>query len=434
MLAATVVVMGTATHVVSHAPLALGSTLFLVAVTFLSAARRGLYREPASIRTLDHAWQIALAAASGGLVLLSAIAVGLIEADPHVVIGTTATAALLLPAGRFGLYSTLLRRRREGRTLRPTLVVGAGRVGLMVAERLLQRPELGLKPVGFLDKAPLAEGHPRLPVLGASWDLARIVETHDVQQVVICFSQAPDDVILRLVDRCRELGVAVALVPRLFEKTSTRAEVDHLGGIPLVHMRPIDTRSVSFACKYAIDRAVAAVALILLSPVFAAAAIALRLSVGEPVLFRQERVGMDGKPFELLKFRSMRDGDESVPEHERLTRVGAFLRKSSIDELPQLVNVLRGDMSLIGPRPERPELAHGFAENVHRYDERHRVKSGITGWAQVHGLGRGGDRFANESMRDRAEWDNFYIENWSLGLDLKIAIMTIVAVIRFKQS
>jgi exopolysaccharide biosynthesis polyprenyl glycosylphosphotransferase len=434
MLTATVVIAGAGTHVLSHAPLPLGWTLFLAAVTMFAAARRGLYREPVSIRTLDHAWDIALAAASGGLILLSVIAVGLADANPQVALGTAATAVVLLPAGRFGLYSTWLRRRREGKTLRPTVVVGAGRVGLIVAERLLQRPELGLKPVGFLDKAPLAQGHPRLPVLGASWDLARIVEEHGVEQVVICFSQAPNDVMLRLVDRCRELGVDVALVPRLFEKTSTRAEVDHLGGIPLVHMRPIDTRSASFTCKYAIDRVVAAIALVVLSPVLAVAAIAVRRSLGSPVLFRQERVGMDEKTFELLKFRSMHVTDEHVPEHERLTRLGAFLRRSSIDELPQLINVLRGDMSLIGPRPERPELAYRFAENVHRYDERHRVKSGITGWAQVHGLGRGGNRFANESMRDRAEWDNFYIENWSLGLDLKIAIMTILAVIRFKQA
>jgi lipopolysaccharide/colanic/teichoic acid biosynthesis glycosyltransferase len=177
----------------------------------------------------------------------------------------------------------------------------------------------------------------------------------------------------------------------------------------------------------------------LTAPVFAAAALGTMLSVGRPVFFRQPRVGRDGRRFEMLKFRSMRTVSEPVvlPDlpantapggiegDDRRTEFGAFLRRTSLDELPQLLNVVRGEMSLIGPRPERPDFVSLFERNVPRYGDRHRVKSGITGWAQVHGL-RG-----KTSLSDRVEWDNFYIENWSLWLDIKILLMTVLAVRRY---
>jgi lipopolysaccharide/colanic/teichoic acid biosynthesis glycosyltransferase len=176
-------------------------------------------------------------------------------------------------------------------------------------------------------------------------------------------------------------------------------------------------------------------------PVLAAAALAVRWSVGGPILFRQARVGRDGREFEILKFRTMRNGDVEEPfpldgdlapggveGSDRRTRVGTFLRKTSIDELPQLLNVLKGDMSLVGPRPERPEYVTEFAKRIYRYGERHRVKSGITGWAQVHGL-RG-----KTSISDRAEWDNYYIENFSLWLDLKIVLLTGVTILRLFRT
>jgi lipopolysaccharide/colanic/teichoic acid biosynthesis glycosyltransferase len=214
-------------------------------------------------------------------------------------------------------------------------------------------------------------------------------------------------------------------------------QVDHLGGLPLLHLRASDPSSWQFMVKYAVDRALAAAALLVLLPLFMAASVAVWISMGRPVFFRQARVGLDGRHFDMLKFRSMRPAESSLEvddDTNRLTKVGSFLRRTSLDELPQLLNVLRGEMSIVGPRPERPELAGIFASNVYRYGERHRVKSGITGWAQVHGLGRGPNRFANTSQSDRAEWDNFYIENWSLWLDVKIALMTVFAVLRFRQA
>jgi exopolysaccharide biosynthesis polyprenyl glycosylphosphotransferase len=255
--------------------------------------------------------------------------------------------------------------------------------------------------------------------------------------VIVTFSRAPHEVLVRFVNRCEQLGVRVALVPRLYEKTTTRLTVEHIGGLPLLSAQATDGRDWQFAVKYAVDRVVAGIAVLVAAPILAAAALAVYLSMGRPILFRQVRVGRDGKAFGILKFRSMKEpahgataavalADGSAPGgvegKDRRTRVGAFLRKSSIDELPQLFNVLKGDMSLVGPRPERPEFVDTFTGSVYRYGERHRVKSGITGWSQVNGL-RG-----KTSIADRAEWDNHYIENFSLWLDLKIVLLTVLAV------
>jgi exopolysaccharide biosynthesis polyprenyl glycosylphosphotransferase len=350
-----------------------------------------------------------------------------------------AFALVFLGAGRVGI--TLDRRRalRRGETGLNTLIVGAGSVGHLIARRLQERPEFGLRPIGFLDKDPLIEpgGEDHLPVLGASWDLEQVVQRFDVEQVVVTFSTAPHAVLLGMIRRCRELGVEVVIVPRLFEQVSNRVEVEHLGGVPLLRAATVDPRGWQFAIKYAVDRIVGAVALLLLSPALLGLALAVRVSSPGPMLFRQRRVGLDGREFDMLKFRSMRvaapNAEEFVPEdgkapggiegEDRRTRVGEVMRRLSLDELPQLINVLRGEMALVGPRPERTSFVRSFEEHVYRYGDRHRVKSGLTGWAQVQGL-RG-----QTSLTDRVEWDNYYIENWSLWLDLKIILMTVPALL-----
>jgi exopolysaccharide biosynthesis polyprenyl glycosylphosphotransferase len=358
-----------------------------------------------------------------------------------------AFATAYVAAGRIALHWSQAQARRQGEAMRPTLIVGAGRIGRLVAKRLLANPELGLKPIGFLDKEPLdaLDGAVTVPVLGASWDLDEVLLDHDVEQVIVTFSTAPNEVLLRLVRRCEELGVSVSFVPRLFEKVTGRVTVEHIGGLPIVSAHPANPRGWQFAVKYAVDRVAAALALVVVLPILAGAALATWLSLGRPIFFRQVRVGRDGRPFEMLKFRSMRAGgvvEDAVAALElppdtapggvegadRRTRVGSFLRRTSIDELPQLLNVLRGEMSLVGPRPERPEFVGLFEESVYRYTDRHRVKAGITGWAQVHGL-RG-----KTSLADRVEWDNYYIENWSLWLDVKIALLTALAVVRSSKQ
>ena len=407
---------------------------------------RGMYSWRLKVSALDDVRAVvaATALASVSVLTLRILFPGEVDDLASQSLRLLAFSAVYVAAGRVALDWALLRGRRDGELAKPTLIVGAGRIGRLTATRLLDHPELGLKPVGFIDKEPLDEPGLPAPVLGASWDLERLIEQHGVEHVVITFSTAPSEVLLRELQRCEELGVSVSLVPRLFERVTERLSVDHIGGLPLLSTRRADPKGWQFAVKYLVDRAVAAVLLLLTLPVLAVAALAVRLSIGSPVLFRQRRVGLDGREFDMLKLRTMSgtptDGEadsdwarEQLGEQdrpvrlrpERATRVGRFLRALSIDELPQLFNVLVGEMSLVGPRPERSHYVRLFEEKVYRYGDRHRVKSGITGWSQVNGL-RG-----KTSLSDRVEWDNYYIENWSLWLDVKILLMTVWAVRRY---
>jgi exopolysaccharide biosynthesis polyprenyl glycosylphosphotransferase len=357
-------------------------------------------------------------------------------------------ATVYLTASRSGLMASLVASRRAGGRA-PTLIVGAGSVGRLIAKRFSDHPELGLAPVGFIDKEPRRPhpGEATLPVLGASWDMPDIIDTYGIEHVVFTFSTAPHDVMLRMVDECHRRGARVTLVPRLFERMPRNLTVDYLGAIPLVTVHPSDPRALRMHVKYACDRVLAAISIALLWPLLAAVALAVAISIGRPIFFRQKRIGLDGRVFEMLKFRTMRGSPDLNGEADtawaisqldpaagnglalredaaRATRLGSALRRFSLDELPQLFNVVRGDMSLVGPRPERASYVELFAESFHRYGDRHRVKAGITGWAQINGL-RG-----ETSLADRIEWDNWYIENWSPWLDLKIMLKTFVAVAR----
>jgi exopolysaccharide biosynthesis polyprenyl glycosylphosphotransferase len=283
-------------------------------------------------------------------------------------------------------------------------------------------------------------------VLGTVEDLDQIVRSTDVKNLIVAFSSVADARVSRLIQHCQELGIEVSVVPRMFDTINNRVGYDTVGGLPLMSFTTVDPRGVRFALKYAFDRVFALALLVALAPLILCTALAVGLSSSGPVLFRQRRVGRDGKVFDLYKFRSMRlrpgqkdSGDDDpaalefllggdtapggVEGEDRRTPIGHFLRRSSIDELPQLFNVLRGEMSLIGPRPERPEFVELFRQDIVRYGDRHRVKSGITGWAQVHGL-RG-----QTSLAERVEWDNYYIAHWSLGLDLRILTLTVLALL-----
>ena len=429
----------------------LAFSLFVIAMLAYS----GHYTPRFSLHLLDDVRSIvgSTAVAAMGMVFVTA----LLTEQPHPAEEALrawlfATACLI--AGRGALHLDEVRRRREGVAGAPTLVVGAGRVGHVVARRLQERPEFGLRPVAFLDPEPLTvENGAGLPVLGAEPDadedlpemLTSSVQELGVRHVIVTFYLSRHESQLELMRRCHELGLSVSLVPRLFEGVADQTSLDRLGGVPLVTVHPSDPRGWQVSAKYALDRVLAALAIVVTAPLMLFAAVGVALSMGRPVMFRQRRLGMDDREFEIRKFRTMKSEGgpteelelpDKLPElmlerdlapggiesADRRTRFGRFLRRTSMDELPQLFNVLRGEMSLIGPRPERPEFAPGFNGAVHRYPDRHRVKSGITGWAQVHGL-RG-----KTSLSDRVEWDNYYIENWSLWLDLKIALMTLFVI------
>jgi exopolysaccharide biosynthesis polyprenyl glycosylphosphotransferase len=417
-----------------------------VVMTFLALAVRRGYRYRIEASPLDHLGVAVVATALAAMVTITLRQI--LDPEPAVADETVrlwAFATVYLWAGRLALNLATHQPSRRGL---PTLIVGAGVVGQMLARRLEERPSMGLRPVGFLDLEPLPmpagrhDGHPSLPVLGASWDLAAVVHEHDVEHVIITFSTAPHEVLVNMVRACRSLGVDVSVVPRLFEEVHSEIEIEHIGGVALLRVGQIDPRGWQFDIKYALDRIFAALVIFLTAPTWIVIAILVKLSSPGPLLFRQVRVGLDGREFGIFKFRTMREprqgegqvnaawvaaetgADEAdMPEIvDRRTPIGRFLRRYSLDELPQILNVLRGEMSFIGPRPEQAPFVEAFEGHVYRYGDRHRVRSGITGWAQVQGL-RG-----ETSVHDRIEWDNFYVENWSPWLDLKILALTLPAV------
>jgi exopolysaccharide biosynthesis polyprenyl glycosylphosphotransferase len=403
---------------------------------------RGMYRRRVTPRPLEGT----ISVASGLAIATMALAIG--------VTYTTHQALAEMPVLHLWIFSVLgvvasraalLGLRHALRVLRvisiPTLILGAGRVGDKIGERISSRAGYGLEPLGFLDSDRSAEWALErasdLPVLGSPEEVEAVAARTGAEHVVISFARERDHDLVPLIRRCTAIGLDVSLVPRLFESINDRLTRESVGPLPLYVMQAPNPRGWEFLGKNLIDRTAAALGLLLLAPLLGVVALAVKLSSPGPVLFRQRRIGRDGQVFELLKFRSMQVGGATawtgpvagqapggIEGVDRRTPIGRFLRRSSIDELPQLWNVLRGDMSLVGPRPERPEFVEQFGYEFERYHDRHRVKSGITGWAQVNGL-RG-----KTELEDRIEWDNYYIENWSLALDFKILARTVVAVFR----
>ncbi|MGA2011225.1 MAG: sugar transferase [Solirubrobacteraceae bacterium] len=361
-------------------------------------------------------------------------------------------SVVYLGVSRAMLVSVRRQALRRHELATPTLIVGAGIIGAHLVKRLIGDPSYGLRPVGFLDGDPLPVAERptayTLPVLGGLEDLESVIATTGARHVILAFSGERDHQLMAKVRQCQALGVGVSLVPRLYEAINERTTLDHVGGLPMLTLHTIDPRGWQFVLKHTIDRTIALVVLLVASPLMIAISIAVHLSSPGPIWFRQRRVGRDGHEFDVLKFRTMREPDAAeravdedrgfelpagvapggVEGIDRRTTVGRVLRDLSLDELPQLINVLRGDMSIVGPRPERPEYVARFARDVARYEDRHRVKSGITGWAQANGL-RG-----QTSIADRVEWDNYYIQNWSLRLDLRIILLTIAEIFRSRDS
>ncbi|MBV9339175.1 MAG: exopolysaccharide biosynthesis polyprenyl glycosylphosphotransferase [Solirubrobacterales bacterium] len=419
----------------------------LPVLTVALLALRGAYRRRLRILALDWLPGIpsAITIATMAVAMLDLLILGRVT-HPGLWVRIWLLAGLLVFSGRLVLAFVQRRLRSRRVSPRPVLILGAGAVGRLVARRLKASPEYGMSPVGFIDDDPpmTDEGYEEgVPVLGTPDTIEDVLSSTAARGLIVSFCRCPDVRLSQLIRTCQERGVEVSVVPRMFETINNRLHYEALGGLPLLCFDAVDQRAWQFAVKHAFDRLLAASLLVVLAPLLAAVALAVRLTSRGPILFRQRRVGRDGNTFDLYKFRSMqwqgrttnshgedfvasrlveRDvGPGGVDGQNRLTSIGGVLRKLSLDELPQLINVLKGDMSIVGPRPERPEFVELFGREIPRYHERHRVKSGITGWAQVHGL-RG-----PTSLRDRIEWDNYYVANWSLGLDLKILVLTVIA-------
>jgi exopolysaccharide biosynthesis polyprenyl glycosylphosphotransferase len=346
-------------------------------------------------------------------------------------LGTAAIFVATAAVNRGIVYAVFRRLHARGRLTLPVLIVGAGEVGRSIAERLHKHPEEGLALVGFVDDPRMTR--PSVPVLGRVADLPRLIAEHHIHHVFVAFSEMADAELVDLLRACDRADCEIFVVPRLYELgVSAATSGDTLWGLPMVRLRREVFRMQWWTVKRIFDFCLAALALVLAAPLMAVIAVALRFEVGPRVIFRQTRVSRNGRPFELLKFRTLRaepPGQQSefceiTPD--RIGPVGRFLRRSSLDELPQLWNVLRGQMSLVGPRPEQCHYAEQFAATYPRYRERLRVPAGVTGLAQVHDL-RGAT-----PIEDRVCLDNYYIEHWSLWHDIKIMIRTVASVVRLR--
>ena len=398
--------------------------LIRAAATALGLCLAGLYRARLQFSVLDDLPRL--------LIAVSAVAAAWLtwpgQTTPQVLAVWAAALVAAVVAGRVVGYR-MLRRHRKRSPGRATIVVGSGHLALRLADALREDRTYGLMPVGFVGPQTLTQ--PKIPVLAAAAELERAVIKYKPMHLIVAFPGTPDADLVSTLRRCRRYGVTVHVVPRLFELAVGCRGTEMVRGIPLARLRPEPAQMRRWAVKRVIDIVGALIGLILLAPVLLLCSLAVLWESGRHgVLFRQERISTDGKPFTIMKFRSLTPSSDTeskvkwnINTDARLGPVGKLLRVSSLDELPQLLNVLRGDMSLVGPRPERPFFVEQFQRTYAGYPDRHRVPAGITGWAQIHGL-RG-----DTSIEERVRFDNHYIEHWSLGLDLKIILRTVGSMI-----
>jgi len=328
---------------------------------------------------------------------------------------------------RLAIREVVRALRRHGRFVRRALVVGAGPLGQEVVRRLRSHPEFGVRVVGYLDdRHPAGERIEGREVLGGCEAVTRVLADRRVDQIFVALPMDAHHEMLKILNAIEGELVDVKMVPDVLQFVTLRAAVEELEGLPVISLAQSPITGWSRLAKRGMDLALATAGLVLFSPLLGLIALAIRLTSPGPVLYRQERMGLDGRSFDMYKFRSMCVDAEAdsgpvwaTESDERRTAVGRILRRFSLDELPQLWNVVTGDMSLVGPRPERPFFVHQFKTLIPQYMLRHKVKSGLTGWSQINGL-RG-----NTSLEKRIEYDLYYIQNWSVALDVKILILTL---------
>ena len=329
-------------------------------------------------------------------------------------------------ASRSTIRFVLRRLRRRGFNLRYVLIVGSGPLAENVIERIEARPDAGLRLTGVVAGGAIGNAVRGVPVIGRYADLKNILKAQRVDQVLVALSRHESDVFEKVMVELEDSVVDIKIVPDLLHGYALQSSIESLDGLPVVGFKEPALLGWGAVAKRCFDFVVSGIALIALSPFLLAIGLAVAGSSGRPVLYRQQRMGHDGRVFDMLKFRSMRrDAEANGPvwtraRDPRRTRVGRWLRKRNLDELPQLINVLRGEMSLVGPRPERPAFIEEFRREVPGYMLRHKVRAGMTGWAQVHGW-RG-----DTSIHERVEHDLFYVQSWSFVLDLRILVMTLI--------
>ncbi|MBI5305102.1 MAG: undecaprenyl-phosphate glucose phosphotransferase [Chloroflexi bacterium] len=342
-----------------------------------------------------------------------------------------ACALVLIGLGRIAHHTTRSMLHARGWGESRVLLVGAGEAGQIIFEKIRVSPQLGYRLIGVLDDERVGQSVLGLPVIGKVEELGAVVETHRVDEVIIALPESSHQDLLSVISRCEDGRVSIKVFPDVFQLMASEVNIGDLNGLPLLTMRDVAMRGWRLTVKRIVDILISAIVLVFISPMMFFIALLVKFDSRGPAMYWQERMGLDAKPFPCLKFRSMRVGAEDTTgpvwakqDDPRRTRVGAFLRRYSLDELPQFINVFLGHMSLVGPRPERPVFVEQFRQMVPRYMERHREKAGITGWAQVNGL-RG-----DTSIWERTKYDLYYVEHWSLWLDFKIMIVTLLRFLR----
>lgn len=409
----------------------LATYLLNTAVVIVLFATGGLYRARLHLSLLDD-----LPAMTGRLLLALAVVgafLALTNVAPSVEFGIVAGLGAVAHVVLRGVVLAVVRAgRKRGLVRHRTLLVGGGELTGELVRTLRLNPQYGLDPIGCVDTLPpVVETSSVVPWLGTTSEIDTVATKHGASIVLVAFGGDREAEIVELIRQRTVSDREVFIVPRMFEMDVRKTPGDHIGVVPVVRLPRRAVKGPRWRMKRAFDVAVSGLALLVLSPILIAAAIAVRLEGGPGIIFRQERIGRDGIPFEIFKFRSMKpvapgagDTTWSIAGNNRVGKVGKFIRATSVDELPQLWNILRGDMTIVGPRPERPHFVEQFSAQYPIYTHRHRVPAGLTGLAQVSGL-RG-----DTSIGDRAKYDNFYIESWSFWLDLKVILRTVGEVFR----
>jgi putative colanic acid biosysnthesis UDP-glucose lipid carrier transferase len=419
-----------------HYVLAISGMAFLAVLLFPVA---GLYASQRGVTLFEELRRVAnvslvIGAAWAGYLFLSKSGIYFSRVWSIYWLLLTAVSQLAL---RMSIRLLLRGLRRRGFNLRHVVIVGAGMLGRNIATRLNASPWAGFSIHGFYDDDAAKHGTDvaGVPVRGDIEQLARDLLHDPIDQVWIALPLRAETRIRDLLDRLRQYPVQVRFVPDIFNFSLLHHSMTEIVGLPVINLTDSPLDGANRAAKAIEDFLFASVLLVLFSPLMLLIALAIKVTSPGPVLFRQDRVTWNGQHFSMLKFRSMPVDAEagtgpvwSKPGEQRATRVGTFLRRTSLDELPQFINVLRGEMSLVGPRPERPEFVERFRQEIPGYMQKHLVKAGITGWAQVNDL-RG-----NTSLRERIQYDLYYIENWSIWFDLRIMALTLTHLVRSRNA
>jgi exopolysaccharide biosynthesis polyprenyl glycosylphosphotransferase len=347
----------------------------------------------------------------------------LFSLNPRALIRLAVLCGVLLVTIRFALYVVLRIANRRRWLVERALIVGSGEPGAEIGEALREHPELGLEPVGFIDSS-VPGRTPSLPLLGEVPELPDLALEYDVRRIIVTSSEDNDADVVSVLRAGGQLTAEVCVLPRIRELAPAvpASCQDDIWGIPVIPLRYPGLRLSSRVVKRAFDIVISTILLFLFAPLIALLMGGVVLTCGRPALFRQVRVTRSGRLMKITKLRTVARADADgrwTVSPEDCSALGRWMRATHLDELPQLVNVIRGDMSLVGPRPERPYFISQFSELVPRYQDRLRVNGGVTGWAQVHGL------TGDTSIHERARFDNNYIEHWSLWLDLVILVCTL---------